>query len=112
LYLASLDRLKQLPCRLLLPSHGPPTIRAAKLLDDAVAHRAERERQLIEALAAGPRTGEQLARETYRGLRERSMALAQMQTRAGLIKLRREGRAAEVGQELWASSGSLPSGER
>jgi glyoxylase-like metal-dependent hydrolase (beta-lactamase superfamily II) len=96
LYLASLGRLKRYPCRLLLPSHGPPTARAAKTLDDALAHRAERERQLIEALAEGPRTIEELTQQTYRGLPARSLPLAALQTQTGLIKLQREGRATEA----------------
>jgi glyoxylase-like metal-dependent hydrolase (beta-lactamase superfamily II)/8-oxo-dGTP pyrophosphatase MutT (NUDIX family) len=103
LYLASLERLRRLPCRLLLPAHGPPTARAAKTLEDAVAHRAERERQLLTALAAGPRDVGELAREMYRGLPERSMPLAELQVRTGLIKLSREGRAVE-GEGRWRLS--------
>lgn len=95
-YLASLERLKKHDYRLLLPSHGPPTARAAKLLDDALAHRTERERQLVAALAEGPRTLDELTAQLYRGLPAKSMPLARMQVETGLAKLRREGRAAEA----------------
>jgi endoribonuclease LACTB2 len=92
-YLASLHRVRELPARLLLPSHGPPTTRATQLLDKALEHRAAREEQLLAALAAGNRDLRELALELYRGSPEETLRLAERQIESMLIKLRREGRA-------------------
>jgi glyoxylase-like metal-dependent hydrolase (beta-lactamase superfamily II)/8-oxo-dGTP pyrophosphatase MutT (NUDIX family) len=97
LYLDSLRRLMTLDVRLLLPAHGPPTTRSAHTLSEALEHRLVRERQLIEALASGPRTVAELALELYRGSPAPVLKLAEWQIEAGLIKLHREGRAAPAG---------------
>jgi endoribonuclease LACTB2 len=90
-YLASLRRLRALDCRLLLPAHGSPSAQAAKTLDECLAHRAKRERQLLEALAAGPRTVRELVEALYRGTPASLQRMAELQIRAGLRKLLCEG---------------------
>ena len=100
-YLESLRRLQRHDCRLLLPAHGNVSARPAETLRKALAHRARREQQLVEALRAGPRTVEDLTAELYRGLPESLMRFARLQTLAGLEKLRREGRA-EESSGLWS----------
>src|SRR5262249_46427149 len=55
LYLASLHRLRSMACRLLLPAHGSPSARHQFTIDEALAHRAKREEQLLQALKEGPR---------------------------------------------------------
>jgi glyoxylase-like metal-dependent hydrolase (beta-lactamase superfamily II) len=98
-YLDSLERLRRYDARLLLPSHGSPTVRSAAVLADAIAHRHEREQQLVNALTAGPRRIPELAVDLYRGLPEPLMRFAEMQIAAGLQKLQREGRAQQVGDD-------------
>jgi glyoxylase-like metal-dependent hydrolase (beta-lactamase superfamily II) len=100
LYLESLRRLKGLPARLLLPAHGPASSRPALTLDECLAHRAKREEQLLAALGPSPRTVADLALDLYRGLPPALTRLAELQTLAGLEKLRREGRAA-MGDAGW-----------
>jgi glyoxylase-like metal-dependent hydrolase (beta-lactamase superfamily II)/8-oxo-dGTP pyrophosphatase MutT (NUDIX family) len=95
-YLDSLRRLQAYPARLLLPAHGPPSSRPAFLLNEALAHRATREEQLLQALGAEPRTLPAVTLEVYRGLPANLMPLAELQTLAGLRKLQREGRATET----------------
>lgn len=92
LYVASLQRLKTFPTRLLLPAHGGPTTKAMAVLDETITHRAQREKQLVEALGQRPRTVEELAMDLYRGFPESVLKLARWQIHAGLIKLEREGR--------------------
>jgi glyoxylase-like metal-dependent hydrolase (beta-lactamase superfamily II)/8-oxo-dGTP pyrophosphatase MutT (NUDIX family) len=99
-YLDSLRRLQTYPARLLLPAHGSPSARPAFVLEQALVHRREREEQLLQVLSAGPRTVAELAVELYRGLSPELMRFAEMQIRAGLHKLQREGRAA-VNAERW-----------
>jgi len=95
-YLDSLERLRRYDCRLLLPSHGNVSARPAKTLDDCIAHRAKREQQLVEALASGPQTIDNLAPELYKGLPPALMRFARLQMMAGLLKLEREGRAERI----------------
>jgi glyoxylase-like metal-dependent hydrolase (beta-lactamase superfamily II)/8-oxo-dGTP pyrophosphatase MutT (NUDIX family) len=99
-YLESLERLRKYDSRLLLPSHGSPTVRSAEVLADAIAHRREREQQLLAALAAGPRRVPELAAELYKNLPTPLMRFAEMQIVAGLQKLLREGSAYFAG-DLW-----------
>jgi glyoxylase-like metal-dependent hydrolase (beta-lactamase superfamily II)/8-oxo-dGTP pyrophosphatase MutT (NUDIX family) len=96
-YLESLERLRRYDARLLLPSHGSPTVRSQAVLDDAIAHRREREQQLVAALERGPRQIPELAIELYRGLPAPLMRFAEMQIASGLEKLKQEGRAKEFG---------------
>jgi glyoxylase-like metal-dependent hydrolase (beta-lactamase superfamily II)/8-oxo-dGTP pyrophosphatase MutT (NUDIX family) len=100
-YLASLERLKSYPTRLLLPAHGGASTRGAALLDEAIAHRAQREKQLVDALAGRSWTLEELALELYRGFPESVLKLARWQIHSGLIKLQREGRVTLDGAR-WA----------
>jgi glyoxylase-like metal-dependent hydrolase (beta-lactamase superfamily II) len=97
-YLSSLEQLRQYPTRLLLPAHGPPTLRADHVLAEALAHRATREQQLLEALAQGAQTVEELVKELYRGFAPEVLKLAALQVRSGLIKLQDEGKVAEEKQ--------------
>lgn len=100
-YLDALARVRQLDCRLLLPGHGPPTIHVHKLLDDALAHRARREAQLVAALEDGPADAEELTARLYESLTGPLKALAGWQVQAGLEKLRREGRAIQADAARW-----------
>ncbi len=100
-YLDSLRLLLRLPARLLLPAHGPPSARPRFVIEEAIAHRATRENQLIAALQSGPRSIADLLPELYRGLPANLMRLAELQTLAGLQKLQREGRAEETGEGKW-----------
>jgi glyoxylase-like metal-dependent hydrolase (beta-lactamase superfamily II) len=102
-YLASLERLRAMDCRLLLPAHGGASARPGETIDAVLAHRAKREAQLLEALVAEPRTVASLVPELYRGLPEELRRLAELQVLAGLRKLQREGRvdAGGEGSEAW-----------
>jgi glyoxylase-like metal-dependent hydrolase (beta-lactamase superfamily II)/8-oxo-dGTP pyrophosphatase MutT (NUDIX family) len=93
-YIESLKLLQQYPARMLLPAHGPPTLRAAHVLAETIAHRAAREQQLLETLAEGPRTIDELVQELYRGYSSAVLELAAHQVHAGLIKLEQDGRVA------------------
>ncbi len=49
-YLASLARLRELPQKVLFPAHGPPIVDGHQKLENYLRHRANRERQIWEAL--------------------------------------------------------------
>jgi glyoxylase-like metal-dependent hydrolase (beta-lactamase superfamily II)/8-oxo-dGTP pyrophosphatase MutT (NUDIX family) len=104
-YLDSLERLRHYDARLLLPSHGSPTVRPRAILQEAINHRREREQQLLAVIGKGPRSIPGLAEELYRGLPAPLMRFAEMQIAAGLHKLEREGRAEQTGND-WSSAAS------
>jgi glyoxylase-like metal-dependent hydrolase (beta-lactamase superfamily II) len=97
-YLQSLKRLQQYPTRMLLPAHGPPTLRAAHILEETIAHRLAREQQLLDTLAEEPRTIDELVEELYRGYSPAVLKLAAQQVHAGLIKLEQDGRVVQQDQ--------------
>jgi glyoxylase-like metal-dependent hydrolase (beta-lactamase superfamily II) len=59
-YLDSLRRLRSLPLEVLCPGHGPYVWDPAGKLDGYIEHRLDREERLLEALAKGLRTEEEL----------------------------------------------------
>ena len=102
LYLQSLERLRGLDCRMLLPGHGGPTVRPRQVIGECLGHRARREQQLLAALAgAAALTPAELVAVLYPDLAEELRGLARLQVLAGLEKLRREGRAGAAAGETW-----------
>ena len=94
-YLASLTRIRELKPRRLLPAHGAEVTDPDTLLTQYIAHRQQREQQVLAALASGHRTVESIAESIYHGLEPRLVPAARENVLAHLQKLRREGRAFE-----------------
>jgi len=59
-YLDSLRRLRELALDAILPGHGPVVWEPHDKLDEYLEHRLERERRVLDALAAGARTRDQV----------------------------------------------------
>lgn len=59
-YLDSLRRLRALCLEALCPGHGPVVWDPQAKLDEYIAHRLERERRLLDAIAAGARSRDEL----------------------------------------------------
>ena len=59
-YLEALQRLRQLPLRVICPGHGPPVWDPKGKLDEYLAHRREREQKLLAALEDGLRGEDEL----------------------------------------------------
>ncbi len=59
-YLDGLRRLRERDLDVLCPGHGPPIWEPEAKLEQYIAHRLERERLLLAALAAGRRTTAEL----------------------------------------------------
>jgi len=91
-YIASLRRLRARNPKRIYPAHGPTRDDASELLDEYIAHRLQREQQIVDALAAGARTPAEIRRHIYADLDERLHRAAEIQVEAHLIKLREEGR--------------------
>ena len=59
-YLTSLQRLRELELEAILPGHGPVVWEPHAKLDEYIEHRLERERMVLDALAGGARTRDEL----------------------------------------------------
>jgi glyoxylase-like metal-dependent hydrolase (beta-lactamase superfamily II) len=92
-YLASLQRIRDLRPRRLLPGHGPIVEDPLTLIDEYVAHRMEREQQILKAMLEGARTVKEIVRRVYPALPESLSDAAADSVRAHLAKLRDDGRA-------------------
>jgi glyoxylase-like metal-dependent hydrolase (beta-lactamase superfamily II) len=95
-YLASLERLLSLAPRRLLPAHGPVIDDPRAILTGYIAHRRERERQVVDALRRGRASVQAIAESIYDGLAPALLPAAHENVRAHLEKLKSEGRATDV----------------
>ena len=91
-YLASLERVRALRPSRLLPAHGPTIDNPDRLLRQYLAHRREREEQVLAALAAGDTAPEAIVARVYAGLSADLVEMARESVTAHLLKLQREGR--------------------
>src|SRR4029077_1308544 len=96
-YLRSLDAMAALDPKTIDPGHGPAVWSAAEKIAEYRAHREERERQVLDALAAGARSPEEIVETVYAEYPPDVHALAARSVLAHLLKLEREGRGAHVG---------------
>jgi glyoxylase-like metal-dependent hydrolase (beta-lactamase superfamily II) len=92
-YLESLRLVRSLAPRRLLPGHGPIIEDPAALVDAYIAHREQREQQILKAILDGARTVPEIVRRVYPALPESLSAAAAESVRAHLVKLREEGRS-------------------
>ncbi len=91
-YMASLARLQALELELIAPGHGPLVTDPAAKLDQYVAHRLERERQVLRALDEGLRDREELLDRVWPGVPAELRPGAAATLAATLDKLGAEGR--------------------
>lgn len=96
-YLRSLARLQEMGSRTLYPGHGPTVFRAADTLQGYVDHRAERERQVLEALGDEPHPIPELVESIYAEYPSDVYPLAARSVLAHLLKLESEGRVERRG---------------
>jgi glyoxylase-like metal-dependent hydrolase (beta-lactamase superfamily II) len=92
-YLRSLQTLRARNPRRIYPAHGPIREDAVALLDEYIAHRLQREQQVLDTIAAGAGTVPEMRKRIYPDLDERLHGAAEIQITAHLIKLVEEGRA-------------------
>ena len=97
-YLRSLARMQELAPRTIYPGHGPVVIDAAGKLQEYLDHRAERERQIVEAISREPRTIAEIVAEIYAAYPPEVHELAARSVLAHLLKLSAAGRAAHEGR--------------
>ena len=96
-FLASCVRLRALGARALLPGHGDVVTEPASRIDWLVAHRHEREAQIVKALRMGPATAAGLVERLYVDTPRHLWPAAERNVLAHLIDLAGRGLAACAG---------------
>jgi glyoxylase-like metal-dependent hydrolase (beta-lactamase superfamily II) len=91
-YLRSLLRLEELQPDVIYPGHGPTVFAAREKLREYLEHRAEREAQVVGALAVGPATPAEIVLTVYTDVPSELHPVAERQVLANLLKLEAEGR--------------------
>jgi glyoxylase-like metal-dependent hydrolase (beta-lactamase superfamily II) len=91
-YLTSLEKLRALAPRAIYPAHGPRIDDGVAKLTEYLDHRALRERQVLAALAEGPRTVAEMVSVIYADYPSALHAPAAQSVAAQLAKLEDEGR--------------------
>ena len=90
-YLMSLEKVLALSPARMYPAHGPVIDEPAQLLRDYLAHRRERERQVLDALRQGATTADEVLRRIYPGINPVMAPMARDTVVSHLMKLEREG---------------------
>jgi len=107
LYMASLERLLEESPRCIYPAHGPRIPDGVAKLREYIAHREEREREILAALEPGPQTIPEIVRVVYAAYPESLHPAARMSVCSHLQKLEREERVERRGEPaleaLWAT---------
>jgi glyoxylase-like metal-dependent hydrolase (beta-lactamase superfamily II) len=109
-YLGSLRRMLDMEPRALCPGHGPVVWDARAKLAEYLGHRADRERQIVLALAAGPATPEELVPGIYADTAVTLHPVAARSVLAHLLALERSGAAVRDGDRFALSPGHDPGG--
>lgn len=93
-YMESLRRLRDLAnLKVICPGHGPLIYEPAKWIDEYIAHREERESQIVGVLARGNAvTSWQIMEQLYPDIDSRLRRAADGNVRSHLAKLEKEGR--------------------
>ncbi|HEY1631334.1 MAG TPA: MBL fold metallo-hydrolase [Rhizomicrobium sp.] len=93
-YMASLRKLRARADRILYPTHGGPIRDPAPFLDAYIAHRLEREAQILAAIRDGLSTIPEMVARMYADVDKRLHPAASRSVLAHLIQLEDEGRVA------------------
>jgi glyoxylase-like metal-dependent hydrolase (beta-lactamase superfamily II) len=91
-YMASLERLLAERPGAIYPAHGPRIADGTAKIREYIAHRLERERQILDALRAGLERIPDVVKRVYAAYPEALHGAAGLSVTAHLLKLEREGR--------------------
>jgi glyoxylase-like metal-dependent hydrolase (beta-lactamase superfamily II) len=106
-YLASLEKLLAERVVAMFPGHGSPQGGVERRIRGLIAHRLERERLVVDALATEARSVPELVERAYAETPRELWGLAERSLLAHLLKLETEGRARREG-EKWCRAGTQP----
>jgi glyoxylase-like metal-dependent hydrolase (beta-lactamase superfamily II) len=100
-YIRSLERVLALQPSVLLTAHGAAIYHVERVLRGYIAHRLERERQIVAALADGARTPDHILAQLYPSIHPQLAESARASIVAHLEKLQEERRADVGGDGCW-----------
>jgi len=98
-YLESLRRLREIPLDLLYPGHGETMDRPGEVIDWYIAHRLQREAEILGILVSGPARVDEIVEQVYADLDADLYPLAALNVAAHLRKLAEEGRVLLAGDK-------------
>ncbi len=101
-YMASLGKLIARGDRILYPTHGGPIENPKPFLEAYLAHRVEREEQIVACLREGRATIAEIVARLYADIDPRLHPAAALTVQAHLIKLEKDGRVTAQGGGLAA----------
>jgi glyoxylase-like metal-dependent hydrolase (beta-lactamase superfamily II) len=99
-YMSSLARLQGMDLSRLFPGHGPEIDEPEAVIDWYVAHRRQRETEILAAVQAGATTLQEVVEEVYRGVDPLLHPLAARSVQAHLQKLFNEHRVVLSGDQI------------
>ena len=97
-YLRSLELIRERGFSVLWPTHGPPVTQVRPFLDAYLEHRRDRERQIVERLAAGDTRIKAMVPVLYSAVDQRLWPAAAHSVMAHMLELVRTGRVATSGE--------------
>jgi glyoxylase-like metal-dependent hydrolase (beta-lactamase superfamily II) len=104
-YIQSLEKLLSLKLRLLLPGHGPRIEDPYGKIKEYIAHRLEREQQVLQVLKSGHQTVDSITGRIYTEIPSALIRVARHTVEAHLIKLLKEERVEKQGESYFARCG-------
>ena len=91
-YLNSLERLRALPnLTVLFGGHGPAVATPYRKIEEYIAHRLEREQNILQAVREGATDPKQIVAKVYTDVSPKAYAMAERAVLAHLEKLREDG---------------------
>ena len=103
-YLSSLERLRRLPeLKVILSAHGPAIGGARAKIEEYIAHRLERERNVLAAVRAGAATPAEVVARVYTDVHPKMHALAERSVLAHLLKLEEDRLVMRAGESFRAA---------
>ena len=106
LYLAELERLGRLDAKIALPAHGGPIPEPSRLFAYYVSHRLKREAKIFAAIEASGNAGatpDRIVPVAYDDTPKPLWPLADLSTRAHLVKLVSDGRVRSDGERYFSA---------
>jgi glyoxylase-like metal-dependent hydrolase (beta-lactamase superfamily II) len=97
LYMESLERLLDLPLKVLCPGHGPLVWAPREKIREYIRHRSEREEKLLAVIRQGVSRPEEMVKRVYTDVPEFFHGMAYYTVLAHLEKLEREGKIRKQG---------------
>ncbi|WP_448578887.1 MBL fold metallo-hydrolase [Thermaurantiacus sp.] len=102
-YMASLEKLLGRADRIFYPTHGAPVTEPQRWVRHLMAHRRQREAQIMGLLEAGPRTIPEMVEVMYASVDKRLWGAAGRSVLAHLIDLEARSRVRSAG-EVWRAA--------